>query len=77
MEKPTQTEMQDRLGISQGYASLLLSTKRDPAKGLAVRMFREFGWRHPVIANLTDEQIDLLEQMEPWRPQRSARAIAA
>lgn len=72
MEKPTQTEMQERLGISQGYASLLLRNERAPAKGLAVRIFREFGWRHPVIANLTDEQIDLLESMEPWEPKGRA-----
>jgi transcriptional regulator with XRE-family HTH domain len=68
MEKPTQTEMQERLGISQGYASLLLRGVRDPAKGLAVRIYREFGWRHRVIADLSDEQIDMLEQMFPWSP---------
>jgi transcriptional regulator with XRE-family HTH domain len=77
MEKPTQTEMQERLGISQGYASMILRDERTPAKGLAIRIFREFGWRHPVIADLTDAQIDTLEQVFPWEPKTRPTDAAA
>lgn len=65
--------MQERLGISQAYASLIARGKRDPSRPLAIALYREFGWRHDSIASLTDEQIDLLESVEPWRaPDRSA-----
>lgn len=66
MEQPSQSELQARLGISQAYASMILRNARNPSRPLAIRIFREFGWRHPVIAELTDAQIDALEAVEPW-----------
>jgi hypothetical protein len=27
---------------------------------------RKTGWRHSLIADLSDEQIAMLEQIEPW-----------
>lgn len=68
MEAPTQHDMQTRLGISQTYASMILRGVRTPSRPLAIRMFREFGWKHPVIAELTEEDMATFERIEPWIP---------
>lgn len=58
--KPTQRELVDKVGISQPYASLILAGKREPAIPVALKIFRKTGWKPPVIASLSDEQIDVL-----------------
>ena len=68
MEEPAQQAMQDQLGISQTYASMILRGVRVPSRPLAIKIFRLFGWRHESIAALTDEQIDMLETLDPWVP---------
>lgn len=72
MDKPSPKDLSEAADISQSYASMILSEDADPAKSrtprrsLAIFIFRRFGWKHPLIADLTDEQIDVLEQVEPW-----------
>lgn len=61
-------------GISVPYASQILSGRRTPARALAIHIFRKTGWRHALIAGLTDEQISTLEQIEPWSPRQSEAA---
>lgn len=61
-------ELAEAVGISKSYASEILSDTRNPSRALAIHIMRKTGWRHHVIADLTDEQIDLLEQIEPWKP---------
>lgn len=60
------TLMAPPLNISKGHASEILSGARDrkPSRWLAIRIYRETGWKHPVIASLTDEDIDVLERIE-------------
>lgn len=60
------------LGISKAYASMILSGKMRPAVALAIRIFRETGWRHERIATLTDEQMRVFEEVEPWTPRADA-----
>jgi len=74
MNKPSQSDMQAKLGISQAYASMILRGERTPPRSLAIRIFREFDWRHAVIADLTDEQIATLEQVDPWTPRSESAA---
>lgn len=59
------------LGLSPSHASMILSGKREITWGLAVALFRATGWKHPKIQPLTDEQIAMLEQIEPWSPRPS------
>lgn len=75
MEKPTTSELADKAGISKSYASEILSDKR-PTYGrpLLIHIYRMTGWRHSTIADLTEEQMALLEQIEPWSPPRSEAA---
>lgn len=72
MQKPSPKALCEAAGISQSYASMILSDetkhRREPTRALALLMFREFGWRHPVIADLTDEQIAVLQEVETWTP---------
>jgi len=53
-------------GISAGYAHDILSGKRSPSRSLAIHIFRQTNWRHSLIADLTDEQIEVLETVDPW-----------
>ena len=67
MEKPHYTQLMERIGLSQPYASQVLTGAKKPSRALSIRIYREFGWRHDVIADLTDDQIAVLEQIEPWQ----------
>lgn len=71
---PTIAELRDAAGISQSYASMILANTRQPSRPLAIHILRTTGWRHPLIADLTDEQITMLEQIEPWSPRPSEAA---
>jgi hypothetical protein len=68
MDKPSPKELRDATGISQSYASMIASGDREPSRPLAIHIFRRTGWKHPLIADLTAEQIDVLESVEPWCP---------
>lgn len=72
----TPTELSRAAGISVPYASQILSADpvkaRAPSRPLAIHIMRATGWRHESIADLTDEQIAVLEELEPWKPQADA-----
>ncbi|WP_141134035.1 helix-turn-helix domain-containing protein [Sphingopyxis indica] len=72
MTKPKTSVLARDAGISPSYASEVLSGTRKPSRALAIRIFRKTGWRHPLLDGLTDEQIDTLEAVEPWRPSEKA-----
>lgn len=63
MEKPSQSDL-IALGISQPYASLILGGHRRPAKGLAIKIYRELGWRHSCIDGFTDDELDVIARAE-------------
>ena len=66
-EKPGTMALADAAGISKSYASEILNDPRkSPSRPLAIHIFRKTGWKHPTIADLTPEQIDMLEKIEPW-----------
>lgn len=82
MEKPKPKELSEAVGISQSYASMILSdestpaqSRRTPPRSLAILIFRKTGWRHESIAELTEEQMQVFEEVEPWTP--TARTEAA
>lgn len=54
------------LNISKSHASEILSGARErkPSRALAIRIYRQTGWKHPVIADLDDDDIDLLARIE-------------
>lgn len=72
MEKPTFKALVEATGISRGYASDILAGNQPPSRPLAVHIFRKTGWKHDLIADLTDEQIDVLESIERWAPRQDA-----
>jgi transcriptional regulator with XRE-family HTH domain len=65
-------ELAEAAGISKSYASEILSGARAPARSLAIHIFRETGWRHTLLDGLSDEQIDVLWQVDPWTPSKAA-----
>lgn len=66
------TDLAASAGISMAYASQIIGGKRKPPRSLAIHILRTTGWRHAVLDGLTDEQIDLLEQIEPYQPKQAA-----
>lgn len=64
MGKPTIRELMDAAPISKAWASGILSGAVTPSRALAVHVYRQTGWKAPVIAHLSDEQIDAVEQAE-------------
>jgi transcriptional regulator with XRE-family HTH domain len=67
MQTPRTTELANAAGISKSHASDILNGKRNPSRALAIHILRVTGWRHRLLASLTDAQIDLLETVEPWK----------
>lgn len=63
------TLMAAPLNISKGHASEILSGKRErkPSRWLAIRIYRQTGWKHPVIAELTEEEIGVVERIDAPR----------
>lgn len=71
-DAPSYSELAAKAGISRGYAHDLLKGSpnkarnhkpRQPSQSLAIHIYRTTGWKHPRIANLTDEQIDALAEI--------------
>ena len=71
-DKPTISDLRAAVGISQSYASMILSGDRQPSLPLAIRMFRETGWRHGVLAPLSETEIDVLERVTALTPDKAA-----
>lgn len=66
------TEFAATTGLSVPYASQILSGKRSPSRSLAIHIFRKTGWRHEVIAGLSDDELALLERIEPYQAREAA-----
>lgn len=66
--KPGTMELAERAGISKSYASEIVNDQRKPSRPLAIHIFRQTGWRHPLLDGLTDEQLAMLEAIERWTP---------
>lgn len=67
METLSTSGLAKSAGISKSYASEILNDKRKPSRPLAIHIFRKTGWRHSLIADLTDTQLATLETIEPWQ----------
>jgi hypothetical protein len=65
------TDLSAAVGISASYSSMILSGKQRPSRPLAIHILRQTGWRHSSITTLSDDQIDMLETVEPWKPRAS------
>jgi predicted DNA binding protein len=72
MDKPRVTDLAAAVGISKTYASDILADKQPPSRPLAIQIFRKTGWRHSMLDGLTDEQLDVLEAVDPWTPKAAA-----
>lgn len=75
-ERTVQT-VSELVGISQSYASMILSGARTPPKNLAIFMFRRTLWKHPSIADLTEADIAVFEKHDPWTPPKERQDEAA
>lgn len=72
MQKPRVTDLAAAVGISKTYASDILADKQPPSRPLAIAILRKTGWRHTLIDGLSDEQLDVLEAVDPWTPKARA-----
>ena len=65
-QEPTQAEL-IAIGISQSYASMILSGSRKPSARVVAHIFDKTGWKHPSIDSLTDEQIKGILIAQPFK----------
>jgi hypothetical protein len=76
MATPTPKELTEAVDISISYANKILMSdgdhRRIPPRSLAILIFRRTGWRHDSIAGLTEEQMMVFEQVDPWSPRSEA-----
>jgi hypothetical protein len=72
--KPTPSQLRDAADISLPYASQILSGDRAPSRSLAIRLMRKLDWRHSILDGLSEEQIDVLETVDPWIPTKERAA---
>ncbi len=63
---PSYNDLAQAAGISRSYACEIIRNTRNPSRALAIHILRTTGWRHDVLSGLSDEQIDMLESIEPW-----------
>lgn len=63
---PSYVELAKAAGISRSYACEIVGGSRNPSRALAIHILRTTGWRHALLADLSDEQINVLEAVEPW-----------
>lgn len=47
---------------------------RTPPRSLAIVIYRKLGWRHPTIADLTEDQMKVFEDVDPWTPAKAKAA---
>lgn len=73
MAPPGTQELSEKAGISKSYASEILAGKR-PTLGrpIAIHIFRTTGWRHESIADMTEAQMQVFEQVDRWTPREAA-----
>lgn len=75
MEQPIRTsELASKASISTSYASEIINGKRAPSRSLAIHIFRQTGWKHSLIEDLSDEQMSVLEQVDGWAPKAERAA---
>lgn len=76
--KPKPSAIVEATGISQPYASMILNDDpvkgRTPPRSLAILIYRKVGWKHPTIADLTEDQMRVFEQVDPWTPRGAQEA---
>ena len=71
-QQPKTSDLASAAGISMSYASQIVNSNRTPSRPLAIHIMRTTGWRHPVLTDLSDEHIAMLEQIEPWQGKERA-----
>ena len=77
MEAPTPKDLAAAVGISFSYAHKILlggEHGRTPPRPLAILIYRKTGWPHESIADLTEDQMQVFEQVEPWTPRAQEEA---
>lgn len=69
---PKTSALASAAGISMSYASEIVNNLRAPSRPLAIHILRKTGWRHSLLDGLSDDQLAMLEQIEPWSPSKKA-----
>lgn len=56
------------MGVSKTHASLIVRGIQPPSLSLAIAIWRATGWKCPRIEQATDEQLRIIEHLDPWTP---------
>lgn len=64
---PSIPALMDAVRCSKSYAALIRNGQSIPLN-LAAVVFERTGWRHPLVAQLSDATVIEIAQKQPWSP---------
>lgn len=74
MVKPNIRSLMEAVPISKSYAAVILNGSQPPPLNLAALIYCKTGWRHDLIAEMTDKTIREIAEKQPWSPPAKNRA---
>lgn len=74
MDKPNLRSLMEAVPLSKSYAAVILNGKQAPPLNLAALIYRETGWRHSLVAEMSDEALTEIAEKQPWSPPKAKAA---
>lgn len=78
MDKPNIPALMSAVTISKSYAAVILKDGKDgaqsPPLNLAALIYCKTGWRHSLIADMSDDALREIAEKQPWAPPAKAKA---
>lgn len=76
MEAPNIPTLMEAVSVSKSYAHVISKDEQSIPLNLAAAIYVKTGWRHHVIAQLSDATVLELAQKKPWSPPPSKAKAA-
>lgn len=73
MTKPTIKALMEAVPVSKSYASVILNDGMIPLN-LAALVYRETGWRHGSVTEMSPKTLREIADKQPWTPPKERAA---
>lgn len=60
--RPRVAKVMELTGLSKSYASMIMSGARKPSWAAAIIVYEKTGWKHPMLAALSDNDIEVMSR---------------
>lgn len=78
MDKPSLRKLMDAVSLSKSYAHVILQDGANgvqtPPLNLAALIYRETGWRHSLVAEMSHDALIEIAEKQPWSPPKERAA---